>query len=113
MKASERLVAARKFLDDPQRWTTGVFCRDASGDPVHWHEADRVASCCVYGALLVQLNQLEEGVGTPGDHIEACMLICDAIPCERGEVFKWNDTHTHTEVLAIIDRAIELARSRE
>lgn len=98
----DALIAARDLISDPKRWTQGVLARDSNGnnDSVYGETA---CSFCASGALL----RVSRGFFT--EAIRALMVADGQDPndLEAPTVPIFNDTHTHAEVLALFDRAIE------
>lgn len=91
----ETLEAARKLIEKPKSWTRGEYARDCNGDPVDFTSS--TAACwCSSGALHV--------VG--GDPL-ARRLLYETV---GGSLVYFNDNHTHAEVLAAFDAAIEKAK---
>ena len=92
------LVRVRARIADPARWTQGAWTRDATGKPQHWGSPDTVC-WCLSGALCLEARdertevrwdaQARLDVAAGGPHVH------------------FNDTHTHAEVLALVDRATE------
>lgn len=95
------LIAARARIAEPDKWTQGAGARAANGSitRVRSKEACR---WCVLGAI-----EVETGPGP--DFLAAA----DAVECQLSDgpwlLSRFNDTHTHAEVLALLDRAIEAA----
>jgi len=83
MEPKEILIRARKLIEDPEHWGQGAFLQDGK--------------YCATGALIAVGDRAP---GTPA--YQALYNAIDYI----GQVCSWNDTHTHTEVLAAFDRAI-------
>lgn len=102
MSQVELLTRARAIIENPQNWTKGEMARDAGGRLVVSHSPDAVCFCAV-GAL----------------RRAAYELCIDRFPsfytlqkwCGTEPVPLFNDTHTHADVLALYDRAIEAARA--
>ena len=98
-KVIETLKAARELISVPERWTQGEYARGVSARPVAVQS--RYAVCwCAKGALnRVQSNHY--------------INFQTAIVLERAmgslAIGKFNDTHSHGQVLAAFDKAIELA----
>lgn len=100
---AEMLRAARALIDTPEKWTQRQFAKDAAGHTIDFVNPDAVCFCAC-GALrrLHGINGRVERV------------LADAMSSPSGEVaavriVNFNDTHTHAEVLAAFDRAIEEA----
>lgn len=95
----ELLIEARKLIEKPENWTQGTFARDKNQKEVGSWESGAVCFCTI-GALK---HAFQEGVG--GDiYYEAYDALYNSI--DRMNVPKYNDSHTHEEVLAMFDRAI-------
>jgi hypothetical protein len=99
MTTVEALRKARDLIEDPNRWTTGAFARDARGVPIDaCNEGARY--WCALGALRRYCP-----FGNPEGR-RAHQLLEEA----SGDILdSFNDTSTHAEVLTAFDRAIELA----
>ena len=94
------LIAARRRLSDPHRWTKGAAARDARGRDVHPLDPAAVRWCALgalqvasdgvgerYHAAVVRLLEVRDGAGI------------DTIP-------SLNDTGGRAAVLDLYDRAI-------
>lgn len=99
MTPKEILIAARALIDTPEKWVKGAFA-------LH---TDHGTCYCLAGALLK---------ATPGDIFNedfaaAGTVLKKAInsPSADFRLHLWNDApeRTHSEVLAVVDRAIELS----
>ena len=99
MTTLEILKAARKTLRNPGRWTQGEFARTKSGVGVDWDHPGAVCWCLV-GAVYA-------GCQTPQQKMAAYTAL---IRQAGGAVSSANDSSTHPEVLALLDRAIETER---
>ena len=109
MKISDVLIKAKTLIKDPENWTQRVSARDNLYEPVP--VMSRNAVCfCTYGAVDRALG-LEKSVHyheVTRPLREACAAISGS-----SKVAEYNDTHTHLEVLALFDKAIELAKESE
>lgn len=107
MTTLEILRGMRELLADEKRWTKGVFARDADGMatcPVYGE-----ASCfCIAGAARMITNDRAYGTGL---NAWRARVLEAARARSLGE---WNDApeRTHAEVLAALDKAIELESAR-
>ncbi|MDP9590618.1 UNVERIFIED_ORG: hypothetical protein J2W19_003182 [Shinella zoogloeoides] len=96
----ETLQNARELISDQKRWTQKAFARDASGNVVD--SDDKAAVCfCAAGAITKAANNLHVAVRARHAFREVA----------RQSVLDFNDSHTHAEVLAVFDLAIEKARA--
>lgn len=102
------LIKARKLLSDKKRWTRGAYCRDAAGrivrdvrgemSLIHVRDnLDTTKSFCMMAAISAVLE--------PNDAIYSAVQILNKYTSQS--IAGFNDTHTHAEVLAFLDRAIE------
>lgn len=104
MTPKETLAAARRLIENPQCWTQGAWGRDEEGNLVSY-TSERAVCWCSEGALKVVSGgrwELYSG---------ARIALERALPAqgEATNVTGFNDTHNHTEVLALFDKAIEIA----
>jgi hypothetical protein len=105
MTELEVLKGARELLSDRKRWTKHAYARDLQSTPTN---AKNPTACkwCLAGAF--------SKISVYEDYIKACDIITRAISSETKGIYVFkgltifNDTHTHREVLAILDKAIEL-----
>jgi hypothetical protein len=90
MTTKEILIAARKRIEDPKNWVKGQL-RD--GDAV-----------CALGALY-EVAPDRSSLQSPV--YLAYEALTNLIPGAAPQLGNFNDQHTHAEVLALFDRAIE------
>lgn len=101
---SEVLQRVRERLSDPRRWTRGADARDADGDTVGVRNAAAVC-WCLKGALAAEWDAFE--FTKDYELLGAAMMEKSRSP-HPVAITTFNDTHTHAEVLALIDRALEM-----
>lgn len=110
MKTSEVLKAGRALIDTPEKWTKGVSARMADGRGCSpWDDA---AVCfCSIGAL----DRLHRATASYEEAQEALKVLRFVSYVQTGidEVFRFNDSHSHAEVLAVWDAAIKIAKEAE
>lgn len=103
----DTLKQMRILLDKPEHWTQDVYARNIEGKST-LVTFDDAYSFCLYGAhrkitkggmLSVTVNQIL---------IDAMKVVGSG----RYEIGHFNDTHTHTQVLKLLDTAIEIATER-
>lgn len=96
----EILRAARALIATPDQWTQGTVARDKNGRRAH-PESPAARQWCAAGACIATGAGIAAG----------CAL--DAVARSKGHLFvtAFNDDPdtTHTDVLALYDRAIALA----
>ena len=101
MNAHDILKAARAKIERPECWTQDVFARDTKGDRVHALSPNAVCWCSIGACVAVA------SANPPNDL--SYRIALDALAGVTGvaEISDFNDTHTHAEVLAAFDKAIE------
>lgn len=102
MTPKEVLIAARALISDPGKWTRGDYAIDKDGKTVSVLSQD--ATCwCALGAIRKAGHYY-------CDRNEPALFLERAIFGEKIDFIDvFNDSHTHEEVIAAFDRAIELA----
>ncbi|MBD9544279.1 hypothetical protein IB276_33070 [Ensifer sp. ENS04] len=103
MTPLDLLTEAQKLIRDPKHWTQGVYARNKDGNEVSSRNPDAVCFCSM-GAIYVAAG--EHLYEKP--HLEAVRLLNTVIDIDAG-IPRFNDTHTHEEVMELFDRARELA----
>jgi hypothetical protein len=99
---AEKLIAARALIADPKNWTQDVMASRA--DQMECEPRDPDAVCwCSLGAI----SKVTEGLEEFWRARDALRQFVSDSP----SVSEFNDTHTHAEVLAVFDRAIETSRA--
>jgi len=96
------LCAARRLIEDPEHWTTGVLARDAAGEWIEPQDNGAVCWCAVGAVAAVSPDvDLEDQAAT----------LLDRTAEERGGVFasRVNDERGHAAVLEMYDAAIKAA----
>lgn len=99
MNAHEILKLARAKIERPENWTQGTYARDANRKKVG-AKSEKAVCWCSLGALVVA-----SGSDLYDPAVRSAMTQLGRI---NGQVvWCFNDTHTHAEVLAAFDKAIE------
>lgn len=98
--ASQILREARALIEKPERWCRGNYCIRRTGQR------------CAVGALREVTG---DATHAPIEQGELCRLLAQAgggmdYP---SDFTQWNDDHSHAEVMAAFDKAIELAEAKE
>ncbi len=102
------LKEARALIADEKNWTQGDYARSSLGNSTGVKNEDAECFCAIGALAKVQ------GI-TPNDDITGASYL--ALEASGGEqtlgfiVARYNDDHTHAEVLALFDRAIARAES--
>lgn len=114
MKTSEVLRRAKAVIADPEKWTQGAFARGSADAGKSFKDA---CSLCAVGAVYAITDDLGVGGKKIFQRVLCCLGSALAMsgepPHDFAEVIKFNDTHTHAEVMALFDRAIEAAEKEE
>jgi hypothetical protein len=93
MTLHETLKAMRELIGDEKRWTQGEFARNDAGEVISIN--DPTATCfCLLGAFR-----------RVGGWDQDARVLRVAMNVEHVGYF--NDSHTHAEVIAKLDEAIE------
>lgn len=104
-EVADILLAARDLISDPEHWTQGTLCRDAHGERIKLTDPN-VHSYCAIGAIHAYLRDV------PQFHHKVVAVedaLRDALPEEEPGyrlVHRFNDEHTHAEVMELFDTAI-------
>lgn len=105
MTPIELAKKARDLIADPKHWTKNAFAKDRLGFAVETESAKAVRFCSI-GAVSRATFELDSRYSYP--NIDIVKTVKDALHDNMGNaVIKFNDNHTHEEVLAAWDRAIE------
>jgi hypothetical protein len=99
LSTREVLVRARKLIEDPERWAQRAWGYDAAGNRLNIDELGKACRLCVGGALLLAAD------GRWVSDVPAFGLVED-IASEGTRLSCFNDSHSHAEVLAVLDTAI-------
>lgn len=102
------LIDARAVIEDEANWTQGDTSRNAEGNYVTVDSAFAV-SFCAYGAVCKAGGYSSFEFDVPAHIQEAHDALVRAAGISDRGVGNFNDTHTHEEVLAVFDKAIEEA----
>lgn len=95
MTVLETLKAAKEKIAEPQHWTVGALSRDRSDFPVSPASCSIACKWCAEGALA--------SVAPGFAHEAAWKILRDQIDVP---LHIYNDSHTHTQVLELFDKAI-------
>lgn len=110
----ETLRKAREIIADPAHWTKGYFAKDAEGRDVE--PLALCATCfCSAGAILKAQGrttyQLERDEMPKAALVELAKTVKPdgdfAQDAWATTIYRFNDHHTHAEVLDVFDRTIE------
>lgn len=106
MTQKEAIIAVRELISDPKRWTQGVYARRIKDDPIFHHSVtpqSKDATCwCMLGAVIKVCSSDSVSFET-----DVTKTIESLMPTQFGGIAKFNDSHTHAEVLALLDSTIE------
>ena len=101
---TEVLTEARNLISEPEHWIQGVYARDAQGLPTDWGSPEAVC-WCVTGAILKAAAAIQEQ--SIEHHALVMRSIKELMFGIDSNIYTFNDSHNHAEVLEMIGRAIE------
>lgn len=106
----EILKEAKSLIDTPEKWTKETYARSTSGGVISEHEDGAVCFCSLGAFFRVAKSADVVYMDSGWDIlIKAVKLIKPT----AYSVATFNDNHTHAEVMAMWDKAIELAAADE
>lgn len=115
--AVEILSATRNLLGDPKAWTQNGWGRDVNGKLITASLVadERACSWCVDGALRRSAWLPQRHRGLHQAYVDSVDHLARAVGIDVGDLWDWNDhsQRTHAEVLAALDKAIQLAKEAE
>lgn len=91
------LQRMRTLLADPQCWTQGACGRDAKGHQLTVPHPEVTCWCLMGAAIQTIGHDITDEID---DHLNDSPLL------EGISYIRFNDTHTHAEVLALLDERI-------
>ncbi|SKB62712.1 DUF6197 family protein [Sphingopyxis flava] len=94
------LQAIRDLLADPQRWTQHYCGRTIEGTPITVPAREAVCFCLMGAIYQTQGSDFGGNINEIEDHLNASPLLNGV------SYVRFNDTHTHAEVLALLDERI-------
>lgn len=99
------LINARKLIDNPQSWTQHKYARDSDGRAVPG-ESEQAVCWCAIGALQRVSTLINDK--RFNQEASACLLAAIKPDSSMGliSVARYNDKHTHAEVINLFDEAI-------
>ena len=121
----EMLEKAKEVIADPHHWTQRAMARGpVSASYEHardrMHPLDTRADCwCSLGAIAKVANTHDFATGsTPAQAVLVLARVISNMPypnASMDRVVDWNDHYArkHSEVLAVFDKAIQMARTEE
>ena len=105
MTPTELLIAAKAKIDTPSKWTQGYLARNSSNNRVSCF-SPRAVCFCSSGALMVAEDDNNVSSYTTTRAQERL------VSAMGGSIPDFNDSHTHSQVMAAWDKAIENVRSQ-
>lgn len=99
------LKAAKALITKPENWTQKAFARTINNKLTDSCSADAVCYCAV-GTIQKVSNDVYESLEYK---LLSSAMVNKELTNNQCYVAEYNDTHTHEEVLAKFDEAIELA----
>ena len=111
MNTVDFLKAVREKISRPESWTKHDYAKDVNGEAVS-PIAPEAVCWCIRGAI-ASVEGIDGDEGDDGDQAFFALGPIGAAVFEKtGDrlIAGFNDTSTHEEVLAVLDRAVEIAR---
>jgi hypothetical protein len=105
MSVYANLTAAQELIRDPQNWTKNAYARFANGRETS--NLDDACKWCSIGAVLKVMGQTVAAE----ELVEFDYLGRAINDTKFGGVPDFNDSHSHSEVMWMFDKARELARA--
>lgn len=107
MKNSEILIKAKEVISNPENWIQGYFAFDKNKSPVGRGDNPDAVCFCSIGALQKVV------VGDSGNvllDIHKVREVKKVLDIAAGSnIVDYNDTHTHSAVMEVWDKAIEMS----
>lgn len=100
MEPVDILKAARELIELPAGWSQGAYARDWTGRAVGLLQPQACQFCSVGAVARIAGSDRTFSLSTTG----AMSALMDAM---SGDIPRFNDSHTHEEVLAAFDKAID------
>ena len=97
MTPLEVLTAARTLIAKSEHWCQRTYTCDAAGKPVDV-ESGKGKRFCLSMAMMLASDWENDSL------VQAESYIAQRI--EHGGIIRFNDTHTHAEVIGLLDTAI-------
>lgn len=112
-KIVETLTAARALIDTPDKWTQGVFARDADGKKIGY-DSEKACRFCSSGALWrsVELDDFWNQADSASENVGFLRSKFKKTNPDYSTLAEFNDRHTHKEVMELWDKTI-LAEQQE
>ena len=110
-KVSEFLMAGKAIIAEESAWVQNFYAKDKEGSFVSANNPEAVCFCSL-GALNKVRGPLLNSWGTPASTLR---ILAEAVLSRAmgGSVPPFNDEHTHEEVMAAWDLAINMALANE
>lgn len=109
----DQLEAVYKLIERPEAWTQGRYAYGEGNSDLDEFNSSRAAKhanavcwCLAGAAVRCNLIESDSDTGNSAALQEALGLEEDVLVCD------WNDSHTHPEVLALLQAAIDRAPTR-
>ena len=106
------LIAAKKRISDPRRWTKGAWARDLNHVPCA-SSSSEACSWCAIGAVAAATTKLHNRLDSPYSVLasakaDAMLKLAAFTPVEGicVAVFNDNESTTHEDIMKLFDKAI-------
>lgn len=105
------LKAARSIISDEKNWTQGTFAKDVDGMMVSAASPDATCFCSLGAILKVMDSNLFIFKTDAVKYLnKAVYILGETDTPDEEDSYIYNDTHEHSQVMLMWDKAIELAK---
>lgn len=106
-KITHILKSARQLIAKPSQWTQGHYAVTARGRPTYSKASKaKAVKWCAAGVIYASEPRYEES--------DACFdELNKSLPRGYSNIVKFNDSHTHAEVLSVLDKTIKRLERNE
>lgn len=111
MKPSEILRAAKERIATPATWCQEVYAKDKWGLQTAEIGPD-AAQWCALGAMHITKQTHHSDIKST-DYAKAMEYLLRVMRPECDSLARFNDNHTHAEVMTLFDTAIDYALRKE
>ena len=101
----ELLSKTLEMIRHPDTWTAEAFARTEMGAGVTWIDP-KASAWCAFGALCNAGFGFDGKYFTP-EYYEAKKILLELT--DGVDLIIWNDSHSHKDVIALFEKAIEVA----
>lgn len=115
MKTSEILIKAKEVIVNPENWIQNYYAYNKNGSPVgRGTHPDAVCFCSVGALQKVVGSNVPDNASEEFLNSNKIRELTKVLGEAAGEtITEYNDSHTHSAVMEVWDKAIELSLQNE